>query len=104
MPKSTCAPWCQARRTRDHIICRYDAGEHVGEEANIHVALLAYNRSGVTLDIAIVPHDDDAEAHSLIIDPRDAESVAALLDALGAREVAKAVREAGRVAEGEENA
>ena len=98
-----CTPWCQTRGSRDHILCRYDAGEYFGDDANVHVALLAYNRAGVTLDVAIVPHDEDAETHSLIIDPRDAVSVAALLDALGAREVAKAVREAGRVAESGED-
>jgi hypothetical protein len=104
MPESTCTPWCQIRGSREHIICRYDAGEYTGDDANVYVALLAYHHSGVTLDIAIVPHDEDGEAHSLIIDPRDAESVAALLDALGARDVAKAVREAGRVAESGEDA
>jgi hypothetical protein len=104
MAESSCVSWCQTRGSRDHILCRYDAGEYTGDDANVHVALLAYSRSGVTLDVTVVPHDEDAETHSLIIDPRDAESVAALLDALGAREVAKAVREAGRVAEGEEDA
>lgn len=102
MPESShnCAPWCEAQGV--HMFCHRLLAEHIGENASVFLSLDAYLGGEPTVHVTIHEYDDAETSHALTLDPADAYDLAGLFAALDADVLARAAREAARLAGGED--
>jgi hypothetical protein len=95
-PSSHCPAWCELRAGHGAHHSTTIA-DFVGDsDATVSVRLVAY--AGGRPDVQLVAHDGD-ETDGILLDAEKARALAAILSAVGADDVARAVREACAVVE-----